>query len=52
MPKMMVVNKKVFTNLKRRAVGLIVTSFSSATLQMAAYSLFSVQKDPTYMGWA
>jgi len=52
MPEMMVVNKKVFANLIRRVVGLIVALFSFAMLQMAAYSLFSVQKDPAYMGWA
>ena len=52
MPEMMVVNEKVFANLKGRAAGLIVASFSFAMLQTAAYSLFSVQKDPVHMGWA
>ena len=51
MPEMMVVNGKVFANLKRRGVGLVVTLFSFAMLQMAAYSPFSVQKDPAYAGW-
>jgi len=49
---MMVVNGKVFANLKRRVVGLVVTLFSFATLQTAAYSPFSVQKGPAYVGWA
>ena len=52
MPEMMVVNGKVFVNLKRRGVGLVVTSFSFAMLLTAAYSPFSVQKDPTHVGWA
>jgi len=52
MPEMMVVNEKVFVNLIRRGVGLIVALFSFTMLQTAAYSPFSVQKDPTYMGWA
>jgi len=54
MPEMMVVNEKVFVNLKGRAMGLVVTSFSFATLQTAAYSSLSVQKDPAYVGaqWA
>jgi len=52
MPKMMMVSKEVFTNLRRRRVGLVVASFSFAMLQTAAYSPFSVWKDPVYMGWA
>jgi len=52
MPEMIVVNEKVFTNLIRRAVGLVVALFSFAMLQTAAYSLFSVQKNPAYTGWA
>ena len=52
MPEMVVVNEKVFANLKGRGVGLIVASFSFTTLQMAAYSPFSVQKGPAYAGWA
>jgi len=50
MPEMMVVHKEVFANLKGRVVGLVIASFSFAMLQMAAYSLFSVQKDPVYTG--
>jgi len=52
MPEMMVVNGKVFANLKGRAVGLVVALFSFAMLQTAAYSLFSMQKDPAHVGWA
>ena len=52
MPEMMVVHKEVFANLKKRVVGPIVASFSFAMLQTAAYSPFSVWKDPVYMGWA
>jgi len=52
MPEMMMVNKEVFVNLKRRVVVLIITLFSFTMLQMAAYSPFSVQKDPVHMGWA
>ena len=50
MPEIMVVNEKVFANLIRRVVGLVVTLFSFAMLQTAAYSPFSVQKDPVYAG--
>jgi len=52
MPEMMMVNKEVFANLKRRVVGLIITLFSFTMLQTAAYGPFSVQKDPTHAGWA
>jgi len=52
MPEMVVVNEEVFTNLKGRAVGLIIALFSFAMLQMVAYSPFSVQKGPARTGWA
>jgi len=49
--------ERVKLNLKSfemgKAVGgLVVASFSFTMLQMAAYSPFSVQKNPAHVGWA